>query len=380
MSSKSFQAVLCASPRDVLASGPPAHMTALKNSDSQRARVLDVLRLLAIFQMVQGHTVDAVLDVAYRTGPLHDLWQSARGLTSVAFLFLAGAGFAFATRSERGRGPAARSRRMRRAVLLIGLGYAMRAPFLALVLGDAAAQRAALEQAVIVDILQCIGVTLLGLEGLTMLVHDPRERSRTALMLGGFLIVLGPLATELAATGPLRPLLAYATSNGGSLFPIVPWAGHALLGAGLGPMFFEQGDEPVSMQRARRALRLFLLGGALIGLGIWLAAAAHPALGQLTRVGAVLLVAAVLSPLEDSFARWPDWLLSLAHHSLLIYLVHVVLAYGQGIGLAAVVGRTLMPWPAILAAAAMVLVSALAALAYDAAQRRGSLAARAAAG
>jgi len=355
-------------------------MTAPNDSPSQRAYVLDVLRLFAIFQMVQGHTVDAVLDQVHRTGPIHAAWQSARGLTSVAFLFLAGASFAFATRSERGRGPAARARRMRRAAMLIGLGYALRAPFVALLFGDAVAQASALHQAVVVDVLQCIGVTLLGLEGLTLLTPDLEQRTKAAFAIGAFLIVLGPLATELEASGPLRPLLAYATSNGGSLFPLIPWAGHALLGAALGPMFFDHAAESVGMQRGRRAFRLTLLGGLLIALGAWLGAEAHPALGHFARAGSVLLVAAALAPLEDVFARWPSWLLSLAQHSLLIYLVHVVLAYGQGVGLASLVGRTLGPWAAIFAAAAMVLVSVLAALAYDAMQRRGSLAARAAPG
>lgn len=353
-------------------------MNALHQSSS-RARTLDVLRLLAIFQMVQGHTVDAVLAPAYRAGIVHDLWQSARGLTSVAFLFLAGVSFAFATRTERGRGPESRARRMRRAALLIALGYAMRAPFLALLMGDDAAQSAALQQAVIVDVLQCIGVTLLALEGLTLLIRDPSERTRTTLMLGGFLIVLGPLATELQASGPLRPLLAYATSNGGSLFPLVPWAGHALVGAGLGPMFFEQGDEAIGMQRARRSLRLAVLGGALVALGAWLASK-HPALGQLARLGGVLWLAALLVPFEDALARLPSWLMSLAQHSLFIYVLHVVLAYGQGIGLSALVGKTLAPWQAIFTASAMLVLSFGAALAYQELQRRGSLAARPAPG
>jgi hypothetical protein len=354
-------------------------MTALNASSSQRARVLDVLRLFAIFQMVQGHTVDAVLDPLHRVGAVHAAWQSARGLTSVAFLFLAGVGFAFATRSERGRAPEARARRMRRAAMLIGLGYALRAPFVALLFGDALAQASALQQAVVVDVLQCIGVTLLGLEGLTLLAPDPAQRTKAAFAVGAFLIVLGPLATELAASGPLRPLLAYATSNGGSLFPLIPWAGHALLGAAIGPMFFEHTAEPVGMQRTRRAFRLTLLGGLLVAVGSWLAGA-HPALGHFARAGSVLVVAAALVPFEEVFARWPSWLLSLAQHSLLIYVVHVVLAYGQGIGLASLVGRTLGPWGAIFVAAAMVLLSAVAALAYDAMQRRGSLAARAAPG
>jgi uncharacterized membrane protein len=369
----------CASLQDVLASGPPPHMTAPNDRSSQRAHVLDVLRLFAIFQMVQGHTVDAVLDPVHRTGLIHALWQSARGLTSVAFLFLAGVSFAFATRTERGRGAVARARRMRRAALLIAIGYAMRAPFVALLFGDESAQSLALQQALIVDVLQCIGVTLIALEVLTHALPDTRARSLAAGCLGAALIALGPITAQLDASGPLRPLLAYVTSTEGSLFPLVPWAGHALLGAALGPLFFERADEAAA-ERAQRSRRLMLLGAPLAAFGAWLAEAVDPALGQVARLGAVLLVAAALVPLEQAFARWPSWLLSLAQHSLLIYVLHVLLAYGEGVGLASLVGRTLGPGAAFFAAAAMLLASALAALAYDAMQRRGSLAARAASG
>lgn len=355
-------------------------MNAVHELRTPRAYVLDVLRLMAIFQMVQGHTIDAVLDPAHRTGLVHGLWQSARGLTSVAFLFLAGVGFAFATRSERGRAARAGARRVRRGLMLIAIGYALRAPLLALWLGDAAEQAVALEQAVIVDVLQCIGVTLLALEGLSRALPDARVRRGVTALLGCALLGLGPLARELEPSGPLRPVLAYFTSNGGSLFPLVPWAGHALLGSALGPLFFDPPAGASAAERARRARRLGWLGGALALAGTGLAQLVHPALGQLARLGAVLLLAALLVPFESAFARWPAWLLSLAQHSLLIYVLHVVLAYGQGIGLAALVGRTLAPWPAVACAAAMLALSAGAALAYDAARRRGSLAARAAPG
>lgn len=369
----------CASAKDVLVSGPAAHMTAPQASTAPRARVLDALRLFAIFQMVQGHTIDAVLDPAYRSGLVHGLWQSARGLTSVAFLFLAGVGFAFATRTERGRSRPARTRRLRRAALLIGLGYAMRAPFLALVVGDAAAQSAALSQAVVVDVLQCIGVTLLALEGVSRCFAQAATRSAVLGSFGLVVLLLGPLATQLDPSGPLRPVLAFFTSNGGSLFPLVPWAGHALLGAAIGPLFFEHAGEPRAAQRARLSKRLAGLGAVLAATGVALAAAVHPSLGQLARLGSVLLLAAALAPLDAWLARWPSWLMALAPHSLLIYLLHVVLAYGQGIGLSALVGQTLAPWPSVFVAFCMLAVSAGAALAYDTVERRGSLAARAAA-
>ena len=57
-----------------------------------RARVLfiDLLRVLAAFQMLQGHTIAALLAGSYRHGLLYSLWYGARGLTSIAFLFASG--------------------------------------------------------------------------------------------------------------------------------------------------------------------------------------------------------------------------------------------------------------------------------------------------
>src|SRR5262245_34139551 len=64
------------------------------NARAGRVAFIDALRLLAAVQMVQGHTIDAVLDRAYRHGAVHALWSQARGLTSVAFLFAAGLAYA----------------------------------------------------------------------------------------------------------------------------------------------------------------------------------------------------------------------------------------------------------------------------------------------
>ncbi len=336
---------------------------------SARALALDALRLFAIFQMVQGHTIDAVLADVHRSGALHGLWQSARGLTSVAFLFLAGVGFAFATRTERGCSAESRARRARRALMLIALGYALRAP-VALVLaplGDPARAEAWTRFAV-VDVLQCIGVTLLLLDALRVLMPDALRRGLLLGGLGATLLALGPLATRVDPSGVFRPLLAFTTSNGGSLFPLVPWAAHALLGAALGPLYF-----------ARDARRLAWLGAGLTALGALLLSL-HPALGQVARLGCVIMFSAALLPLEPYIARWPRWLLALAPHSLLIYLLHVVLAYGAGFGLKAVVGHTLGPAASIGVAVAMVVGCALVALGYDRWRQKAALAARSAPG
>lgn len=324
-----------------------------------RSRALDALRLLAMIQMVQGHTIDAVLSNAHRIGPLHAVWQNARGLTSVAFLFLAGVGHAFATRTEKGRSAPARARRMRRACMLIAVGYAMRAPVFTWL--GASAWATSIERAFVVDVLQCIGVTLLVLEGLLLaLPHDAIRRGVTA-ALALVLYALAPALATFDPSGALRPLWMYVTPVGGSLFPLVPWAAHALLGCALGAIFF----------RPEGRMRLLLaLGIPASALGPLLAAALHPTLGHIGRLGVVLLVSAGLLRVEGLLARLPGWAMRVAQQSLLVYLVHVVLAYGTGFGLRDVVGKSLGPLPAVLIALAMLVLCTGLSLAFDRWERR----------
>src|ERR1700754_131712 len=89
----------------------------------ERLVFLDVLRLIAAVQMIQGHAVSAVLAPEYRHGVLFGLWSFARGLTSVIFLFSAGYSFALTSK-----------RNWRRPLELVALGYLMHAPF-AILLG-----------------------------------------------------------------------------------------------------------------------------------------------------------------------------------------------------------------------------------------------------
>ncbi|HKP59763.1 MAG TPA: heparan-alpha-glucosaminide N-acetyltransferase domain-containing protein, partial [Polyangiales bacterium] len=133
-------------------------------SVDSRVVFVDLLRFVAALQMLQGHTIAALLAPAARHGPWFALWSAARGLTSVAFLFAAGLSFYLAT--ERARDPRAASRRVLRALRLIALGYLLHLPLAALFTSDPASRLRALHEFAAVDVLQCIGVSLLALEAL----------------------------------------------------------------------------------------------------------------------------------------------------------------------------------------------------------------------
>ena len=85
-----------------------AHLPAAR---PPRVWFVDVVRLLASLQMVNGHTIDAVLLPSIEQGPIFDTYNWGRGLVSVCFLMVAGMAFhlsSLARYEHHRRNPAAR--------------------------------------------------------------------------------------------------------------------------------------------------------------------------------------------------------------------------------------------------------------------------------
>jgi hypothetical protein len=306
--------------------------------------------------MVQGHTIDAVLVPEQRSGAFFAGWLWLRGLTSVAFLFAAGAAFHLATLRalERHRADrAAVGRRLRRATSLVLLGYALHAPLGLVFARDAQSAAQLVQQTFAVDVLQCIGVCLALLEGLALLLPSARAVEISCAALGALLLGASPLVQQLDP-GACFPLLAYLTPRGGSLFPLLPWGGHMLLGAAFAGTL---------LGREQRA-KLLLAAALLIGASRLLPAGAAPIPDHLSRLGFVLVALALLGALEPAAHRVPAQAWVLAGETLFIYAFHVLLVYGSGVGLAALVGPRLTAWPSVLLAAAMIALSFGGALSY----------------
>jgi uncharacterized membrane protein len=318
-----------------------AGMTTATSNVERRVVALDLLRLLAGVQMVQGHTIDAVLAPEFRRGMMHALWQSSRGLTSVAFLFAAGLAFhlvalggARATREAAQDQGRVLARRLRRAGTLVALGYALHLPVRLLFDAQGSAP-----EALAVDVLQCMGVGLASLSLLVAAVRDPRAVEVASAIIGAVLLAFSARCAQLVPSGSLLPLLHYVSPAGGSLFPLLPWAAHLCWGVALGG---------VLRQPTRRAARLLALAmGLFCAAAIALTVEAGLVADHLSRLGLVLLVFAMLEKLSPLFGRAPAWLFSLSRLTLFVYVFHIVLVYGDGVGLSSWVGASLSPWPAI---------------------------------
>lgn len=333
----------------------------------RRITFVDLLRLIASFQMVVGHTVDGLLLDELRRGPVFDAWTSVRGLTAASFMVAAGLSFHLSTiaRFETHKGdPAAVRRRLKRGALLVALGYLLHAP-LAMLWGDAAA---ALREFAIADVLQCIGLCILALEGLTLLARKPSQVVWAAGGLAVLFIGLGPLGDTITPDGPWRFALNYVSHRGGSLFPLVPWAGFVFAGVALGALALPRGARTGASVPAPRlalaALGIIAVGAALSQLDLeGVSRNARPAF-NLIKLGAVVAVVAVLALASRRIARLPRVATILSGQTLALYVSHLMVLYAGGVGLMHLIGHTLSLPAAILAAASMVVGTAAFGLAW----------------
>lgn len=336
--------------------------TGTSTSRPKRVIYIDLLRLLATFQMVQGHSLDAVLGEELRTGTLFERWTWVRGLTSVAFLFAAGISFHLTTvarfEAHRSNGEAV-ARRVKRGLLLIGIGYLLHNPFGALG-GDGATWLAALEHAAIVDVLQCIGVSLLILETLVISLPSARHVVGVSLLLAVIFVLLAPVTSELVSTGPTAFLTNYLGSEGGSIFPLFPWAGYLFAGVVVGAVACPAGAPSFghgSVARLGAAALVVAFAAWAVGVVPGITGSPDPGPG-LMKLAAVIALSAGLAGVSFAIPQLPQQLTTLAGETLVIYVVHIALLYGAGYGLAEVIGPTLGLGPSLGVATVMLLGSA----------------------
>lgn len=99
---------------------------------THRIIFIDLIRAFAVFQMVQGHTVDALLSDSYRNEDIlvYGVWYFMRGMTAPIFMFTAGIVFSYLFRlvKEPFRKNVRVVRGIKRGLLLIFFGYLLRYP------------------------------------------------------------------------------------------------------------------------------------------------------------------------------------------------------------------------------------------------------------
>lgn len=350
------------------AGAPPRHAV------TPRVWFVDIVRLLASLQMVNGHTIDAVVLPALKAGPFFDSYNWWRGLVSVGFLMVSGIAFHVSTlaRFERHRtNPGAVGARFRRALVVVAAGYFLGFPWGALS-PDPAQASLAWTYFFSVGILHSIGAALLVLETLTLVARSARQVVVAAGLLAVFAFTLAPLADATLDRGQAHLLLNWLSHRGGSPFPLLPWTGHVFAGVVIGAIALPRGGHtPHRVVWSR-------LG--ILAVGTWMAGqvlqavpwtmvttATHPSARPAFVVGnlaAVLFVTLVLSVLFAPVRTLPRVLRVIAAETLAIYIFHLVVLFGFEVRLARRIGPTLELPQALAFAAFMIALTSTFALAW----------------
>jgi uncharacterized membrane protein len=321
----------------------------------QRIPFLDYLRGFAVIVMVVGHSIDSVLSMEARSTEMFRLYDAVRGFTAPIFLFVAGYAFIVATekRWEEFLSPGRPLlKRVTKMLLLLLLGYALHFPFFSfskLVHDTSPGEYAQLFQ---VDVLHCLSVSILLMQGVVLLARTPRVFARSMIVLTTSLVLVTPFLWMVDMAQFVTPALApYFNQQQVTIFPLFPYAAFLFAGAIVGHVYLAARREGRDRILLRRLL-LVGVGAVVCGLVLdVLPVTVYPPHDYwkaspnffLVRIGAVLLVVAGVAFLRNLPPLIERHLVTLGQASLLVYAVHLVLVYGSPAndGLTQVVGRSL---------------------------------------
>ncbi len=311
---------------------------------------IDQLRGWAVVVMIEVHAVNVWL----RPGLLPDWLNSANGLVAPGFILCAGFSLALSVfRADGGMaplGPAAK----RLAVILLW-AYALHSPGLTLADWTVFGTPEKFRELSKIDVLQCIVVSLLLLQGLARCLRRPMVFAAAALVLAVGTAVAAPhLWQPGVADGwwlPIRGLINGNPDRGvTSLFPLFPWFAFAAAGAGMGVLyrhFRTLSNNGKARWSEWHWLAALAVTGGLLWLWGWLharealEAAAFPAnaaagscnttlASVAERLGRVCVIGAVLGWVERHRGRWPgpNGVQAASRESLLVYVFHLYLIFG----------------------------------------------------
>jgi uncharacterized membrane protein len=334
---------------------------------ARRVIFIDLARALAVVLMISGHTSSALLASSYRQGDWIRVWEFQRGLTSALFLLLSGFAFSVATTRHwisHIRPSLALVKRLRRFGLFILLGYALHFPvrrFAELATATDQQWRAFLS----VDVLQLIGVTFLAVQLLVLIVQSRRVFMVVAFALAAVLVAVSPAMWRIDWTGKLPLAIAsYLSPGTGSQFPVVPWAGFVLIGAGVGQLYARWGAAHLG---AFANWGMLLPGVVLTLVAYNMDSNPVPPSGVddwdwvpgqvLMRTGVCLVILGLVAHASRRIGQLPHVFGAVAQESLLVYFVHLCIVYGSpwNGGLYQFYGEALGPGATVLAVIGVVL-------------------------
>lgn len=209
-----------------------------------RLHFLDAIRSFAIIMMLQGHFVHALLANCYRdkNNLYYAVWEYFRGITAPTFFTITGFIFTFLLLKQKTSGfdnPRV-AKGIKRALKLILWGYLLRLSLYAIFIGTVN------PSFFYVDVLQCIGMSLLLLISLYVIFSKISHKffQFVLLLLGILIFITQPLFESMGLHFLPETLANYFTKKYGSIFTLIPWFGYVCFGGFLAITFLRYGKQP----------------------------------------------------------------------------------------------------------------------------------------
>jgi len=350
----------------------------MKVTKAQRLFFIDAMRAWAILMMLQGHFIDGLLDPVYRdtTNSGFNLWLYFRGITAPVFFTMSGFIFTYLLIRMPYKGwtnPRVK-KGIKRGVQLVFIGYLLRLNFLGLLKGEI------YSSFYLVDVLHCIGLSILTIIGLYLLSIKARSWVFPASLIALTLVLFTFEPVYKEFTYPILPdaFANYFTKANGSVFTIIPWLGYTAFGGFLS-FFFNRYLSHKNLYNV--AIPLAAIAGFIL---IYFSSDWFASLYQLTgveafngvainnylyiRLGDVFVVFAVFMIFRALLTH--RTIIAIGQNTLSIYVIHFIILYGSftGLGLYHFFHNAVQPVVVIPTAFIFMIVCSVAALKYDSKQ------------
>ena len=332
---------------------------------TNRLFFIDAVRAFAILMMLQGHFIDTLLDPIYRdeSNIAYQVWSYFRGITAPTFFTISGLVFLYLLLKAKDKGddkPRIK-KGFYRGLLLIGIGYALRIDIFSWLYGDFNTY------IFVIDVLQCIGLSLIILIGCYVLLRKHVKLLSILLFaLGCLCFLTEPLYRSLDLSQTPIVLANYMTKSNGSIFTILPWFGFTAFGGYLATVFFSHVHR--SRFRLVTVVCFFIFGSIIVeyssyilmklyfwtDIELFKASAYYNYL--FSRFGNVLLLLGVFYAAEPFLKG--SLIGKIGQKTLSIYVIHFIIIFGSftGLGLKHFYAKALNPTQAIIGAIVFMIV------------------------
>lgn len=320
---------------------------------SKRLDYIDLLRGWAVIVMIETHVFNATLTDAIRSTDFFDYIKFVNGLVAPSFLFASGLAYAITTRRKLndylsfGR---PLFKQFGRLMFILALGYLLHLPkfnYHQLVYWTEERHWRTFFQA---DVLQCIAVSLMLMQGLLLLLRTEQRLYRSLMVATVIVVFITPIVWGIDFW-PLLPRFLAGYTNGIHFqnfpgFPLFPWSAFVFAGAIVGYFYLRAKDaaaqQPASAQNELTLLKRSLwVALALIALSFLiepLAASIYPTYNYwsfspsffMLRLGLVVMLCAGMFFYEKKTGVSPKSIVTLiGRESLIVYATHLLLIYGN---------------------------------------------------